>query len=84
MKELLFSPQFAIAPKIYALPINSDGKESTCNAGDPGLLPGLRRSPGDEKGYPLQDSGLENSMDYTVHGITKSQTQPSNFYFHNN
>jgi len=42
-------------------PDGSDGKESTCNAGDLGLIPGLGRSPGGGKGYPLQYSGLENS-----------------------
>ena len=47
-------------------PDSSVGKESVCNAGDPGLIPGLGRSPGEGKGYPLQYSGLENSMDYTV------------------
>ena len=52
----------------------SDGKESACNAGDLGSIPGLGRSPGEGKGYPLQYSGLENSMDYSVHGVTKSQT----------
>ena len=41
-----------------------DGKESVCNAGDPGSIPGLRRSPGEGKGYPLQYSGLKNSMDH--------------------
>ena len=41
----------------------SAGKESTCNVGDLGLIPGLGRSPGEGKGYPLQYSGLENSMD---------------------
>ena len=44
-------------------PSVSAGKESTCNAGDLGLIPGLGRSPGEGKGYPLQYSGLENSMD---------------------
>ena len=39
--------------------------ESTCNAGDVGLIPGLGRSPGEGNGYPLQYSGLENPMDYT-------------------
>ena len=58
------------------------GKESACNAGDPGLIPGLGRSPGEEKGYPLQYSDLENSMDYIVHGVTKSQTCLSGFHFH--
>ena len=53
-------------------PDSSVGKESTCNVGDPGLIPGLGRSPGEGKGYPLQYSGLENSM--TVPGVAKSQT----------
>ena len=52
----------------------SVGKESTCNAGDPGSIPGLGRSPGEEKGYPLQYSGLENSMDCIVHGRKESDT----------
>ena len=43
-----------------------------CNAGDLGLIPGLRRSPGEGKGYSFQYSGLENSMDYRVHGVPKS------------
>jgi len=47
-------------------------QESTCNAGDPGLIPGLERSPGEGKGYPYQYSGLENSMDCIVHVVTKS------------
>ena len=46
------------------------------------MIPGLGRSPREGKGYPLQYSGLENSMDYIVHGIVKSQTQLSNFHFH--
>ena len=50
------------------------GKESTCNVGDLGSIPGLGRSPGEEKGYPLQYSGLGNSMDCIVHGVSKSQT----------
>ena len=49
---------------------------------DLGLIPGLRRSPGEGKGYSLQYSGLENSMDSTVHGVAKSWTQLSNFHFH--
>ena len=51
---------------------SSVSKESTCNAGDPGSIPGTGRSPEEGKGYPLQYSGMENSMDYTVHGVTKS------------
>ena len=55
-------------------PFGSAGKESACNAGDLGLFPGLGRSPGEGKGYPLQYSGLENSMDYTDQGVAKSLT----------
>ena len=50
------------------------GKESDCNAGDLGSIPGLGRSPGEENGYPLQYSGLENSTDSIVHWVTKSWT----------
>ena len=46
-------------------PCGPASKESTCNAGDLGSIPGLGRSPGEGKGYPFQYSGLENSMDYT-------------------
>ena len=49
-------------PVFSGFPCGSDGKESTCNAGDLGSTPGLGRSPGEGKGYPLQYSGLENSM----------------------
>ena len=52
----------------------SAGKESTCNAGDLGLIPGLGRSPGEGNGYPLQYSDLESSMECIVHGVTKSHT----------
>ena len=58
---------------ISGFPCGSAGKVSACNAGDMGFIPKLGRSPGEGKGYPLQYSGLENSMDYRVHGITKSQ-----------
>ena len=61
-------------------PGDSAGKESTCNAGDLGLIPGLGRSPGEGNGYPLQYSGLENPMDHTVHGVANSWTQPSHFH----
>ena len=50
-------------PVFLGLLCGSAGKESSCNAGDLGLIPGLGRSPGEGKGYPLQYSGLENSMD---------------------
>ena len=62
-------------------PGGSAGKESACNARDLGSVPGLGRSPAEGKGYPLQYSGLENSMDCRVHGVAKSQTWLSNFHF---
>ena len=62
------------------VPCGSAGKESACNAGDLGLIPGLGRSPGEGKGYPLQYSGLENSMDCIVHWVAKSRTRLSDFH----
>ena len=61
-------------------PGGSNSKESACNAGGLGLIPELGRSPGEGKGYPLQYSGLENSMDCIVHGDAKSRTQLSDFH----
>ena len=58
---------------VLGFPGCSAGKESACNAGDPGSIPGLV--------YPLQYSGLENSMDCIVHGVTKSWTRLSDFHF---
>ena len=66
---------------IRGFPDSSVGKESTCNAGDLGLISGLGRSPAEEKGYPLQYSGLKNSMDCITHAVTKSQTRLSDFHF---
>ena len=62
-------------------PGGSDGNKSTCNAGDPGLIPVLGRTPGEGNSRPLQYSSLKNSMDRgaqkaTVHGAAKSQTEP--------
>ena len=59
--------------QLHSFPGDSEGKESACNAGDRGWIPGLGRSPGEENGNPLQYSGLENSTDRracwaTVHG----------------
>ena len=65
-----------------SFPGGSAGKESTCDAGDLGSIPGLGRSSGEGKGYLLQYSGLENSMDCVVHG-SESWTQLSDFHFHN-
>ena len=64
-------------------PGSSDGKETACNAGDPGLIPGLVRHPGEGNSNPLQYSCLENAMDRgawraTIHGVTKTQTQLNN------
>ena len=59
---------------------DSVGKESTSNVGDLGSVRELGRFPGEGKGYPLQYSGLENSMDCIVHGVTKSQTWLSDFH----
>ena len=61
-------------------PSGSVGKESACNAGDPGLIPGLGKSPGEGNGNPLQCSCLENSLDRgawwaTVHGVAKGWTR---------
>ena len=61
------------------LDVGSDDKESACNAGDLGAIPGSARSPEEGKGHPLQYSCLENSMDRgawqaTVHGVQKSRT----------
>ena len=67
---------------LWWIPSGSAGKESTCNAGDLGSIPGLGRSPGEGNGYPLQYSGLENSMDCIVHEVAKSQTQLNDFHFH--
>ena len=62
----------------WSFPGGSGRKESACNVGDPGSVPGLGRSPGEGNGYPLQYTCLENSMDRgasqaTIHGVTKSQ-----------
>ena len=67
---------------LISFPGGSDSKESACNVGDLGSVPGLGRSPGGGHGNPFQYSCLENSMDRgawraTVHGVTKSQTQLS-------
>ena len=68
-------------PVFLGFPCGSTGKESTYNVGNLVLIPGLGRSPGEGKGYPLQYSGLENFMPCIVHGVSKSWTR-SNFLFH--
>ena len=71
-------------PVFMGFPGGSDGKESACNAGDLGLIPGLGRSPGRGHGNPFHYSCLENPMDRgawwaTVHGVPKSQTRLSEY-----
>ena len=67
---------------LWGFPHSSVGKESACNAADLSLIPKLGRSPGKGKGYLLQYSGLETSIDYTVYGVAKRRTQLSDFHFH--
>ena len=62
-------------------PHSSAGKESACNAGDPGSISGWGRSTGEGKGYPLHFSDLENPMDCIVHGVAKIWTRLSDFRF---
>ena len=62
--------------------LGSAGKESACNAGDLGSIPGLRRFPGAGKGYRVWYSSLGNSMDCIIYEVTKSWTRLSNFHFH--
>ena len=74
-----------LVPTVYKY--TTAGKASACNAGDLGLIPGLGRYPGEGKRYPLQYSGLENSMDRrawqaTVHRDAKSRTRLSDFSLH--
>ena len=69
-----------LTPVFLGFPCGSTGKESACNVGDLDWIPGLGRTPGEGKGYPLQYSGLENSINYTVRGDAKSRTQLSDFH----
>ena len=78
MKQLM---DFMCTSVLWGFLCGSAGKESTCNAGDLGLISGLERSPGEKKVYPLQYSDLENSMDGIVHGVSKSWTWLSHFHF---
>ena len=70
-------------PNALGFPGGLAEKESPCNVGDLDSIPGLGRSPGDGKGYPLQYSALENSIDCIciVHGVAKSRTRMSDFHF---
>ena len=68
-------------PVFLGFPCGSADKESACNVGDLGSIPGLGISAGEGNSYPLQYSGLENFMDCIVHGVTKSHTTVSTFSF---
>ena len=67
--------------ELYTLPDSSVGKESACNAEDPGSIPGSGRSTGEGKGYLPEYSGLENFMDCIVHGVANSDTTEWLTYF---
>ena len=71
---------FVVTPT-HGFPDSSAGKESICNVGVLGLMPGLGRSPGEGKAYPLQYSGLKNSMDWVVHGVAKSRTRLNDCHY---
>ena len=72
---------YATQSSILGLSYGLAGKESNCIVGDLGSIPELGRSHGEGKGYPLQYSGLKNSMDCIVHGVAKSGTQLGDFTF---
>ena len=83
--QVFFPTQGLDLGLLHCFPGGSDVKESACNAGELGSIPVLGRSPGEWNSYPLQSSGLENSVDRglwqaTVHGVTKSPTWLSNFH----
>ena len=71
--------QIRLSDFTLGFPDSSAGKESACNAGDLGLTPALRRFPGEGNGYPLQCSGLENSIDCVVRGVAEARL--SDFHF---
>ena len=73
--------QIGVRSPFFVSPGGLTGKESACNVGDLVLFPGLGRSPVEGIGYLLQYSGLENSVDCIVHGVTKSRTRLSHFHF---
>jgi len=66
VRKILWRRPRVPTPVLLGFPGGSAGKESACDAGNMGLIPGMERSPEEGKGYPLQCSALENSMDYTV------------------
>ena len=75
-------PCVPVFPNLQQFPDSLVGKESTCNMRDLGSIPGLGRSPGEGESYPLQYSGLENSMDCIGLRVAKRWTRLSDFHFH--
>ena len=78
--KFLYLETFGLYLNLHKGFLSSVGKESTCSAGGPISIPGLGRSSGEGKGYPLQYSGLKNFMDCIVHGVTKSRTWLNDFH----
>ena len=71
VRKILWRSDRLPTPVFLGFPGGSEGKESACNVEDLGSVHGLGRSPGEGNGYPVLYSGLENPMDYTVHGVTE-------------
>ena len=80
MPTWIIQANLQILRSVMGFPCGSSGKESLPSARDQGSIPRLGRSPREGKGYPLQYSGLENSMDCIGHGIAKSWTQLTDFH----
>ena len=82
--DMTEAPEHTYMQQCYYLlfPGGLAGKESACNAGDLGSIPGLGRSPGEGNGYPLQYFSWKNSLHCIVHGVEKSRTWLSDFHFH--
>ena len=76
-----FVSELYLCMSLLGFPGGSDGKESACNMGDLHSIHGLGRPPVEGKGYPLQYSSLENSMDCIIHGVAQSRTWLSDFHF---
>ena len=77
---MMGSEYYTVLRTPLGFPCGSEGKESACNAGDLRSIPGLGRPPREGNDYPLQYSGLENSMHSIVHEVAKTRAQPSDFH----
>ena len=69
MEAMVFPCEAMVYLVAVGFPSSSAGKESACDAGDLGLIPGMGRSPGEGNGYPFQDSGLENSWGRAIQSM---------------